>query len=527
MDWSRFDEGSVISRLDEACERWPERACFVFRGQETSYRTVKERSIQAANRLLEAGFEKGMRGAVFSPNDPEAFIAALGVIRAGGIWLPINPRNSIADNRALLESFGCSFLFLHSAFAGHLDAIKASSPERLGSVCLDAAGASDPSMEAWLEGASMVDPGVPVGPRDIVTTPMTGGTTGLPKAVAISNRNLAAIMWWLEEKLGGYTPRNLAAAPMTHVGGRIVLTIMVRGGTSVILSEISPRGILEAIAEHRITDIFLPPTAIYALLAQPDLGDHDTSSLRHVFYGSAPMSIEKLKQAIEAFGPVMTGGFGQTEAPMSISFLMPEDHFVDGRIDGELAPDERLRSVGRATPVSTLGIMDDDGKILSAGEPGEIVVQGPFVSEGYFGNPEATAEVRRDGWHLTGDIGYLDEEGFLYIIDRKKDMIITGGFNVYSTEVERVISALPGVRDNVVIGVPDDKWGETVKAVVELDAEARLDAETIMGACKEQLGSVKAPKSVDFVDALPKNPNGKVLKKVVRERYWQETERRV
>nr|MDJ0852513.1 AMP-binding protein [Myxococcota bacterium] len=140
---------------------------------------------------------------------------------------------------------------------------------------------------------------------------------------------------------------------------------------------------------------------------------------------------------------------------------------------------------------------------------------------------EATAEVRRDGWHLTGDIGYLDEEGFLYIIDRKKDMIITGGFNVYSTEVERVISALPGVRDNVVIGVPDDKWGETVKAVVELDAEARLDAETIMGACKEQLGSVKAPKSVDFVDALPKNPNGKVLKKVVRERYWQETERRV
>ena len=523
MDFSQFDEGSVISRIDEACDRWPDRACFVFEREETSYRTVQQRSIQVANQLIAAGFQKGMRGAIFSPNDPEAFVAALGIIRAGGIWLPINPRNSIADNCALLEKFGCDFLFHHSAFSSAIDAIRASCSKRLGGVCIDGGEGSDPSMEVWLDGVSTVDPAVPVGPDDIVTTPMTGGTTGLPKAVAISNRNLASIMGWIEDVFGSHAPRNLAAAPMTHVGGRIVLTMMVRGGTSVILSEISPRGILEAIAEHRITDVFLPPTAIYALLAQPDLDDYDTSSLEHIMYGSAPMSIEKLKQAIAAFGPVMTGGFGQTEAPMSISLLLPEDHFVGG----EIAPDARLRSVGRATPVSTLAIMDDDGKLLQPGEVGEIVVQGPFVSEGYFENPEATAQVRRDGWHLTGDVGYLDEDGFLYIVDRKKDMIITGGFNVYSTEVERVVSALPGVRDNVVIGIPDEKWGEAVKAVVELDADAQVDAETIIEACKAQLGSVKAPKSVDFVDALPKNANGKLLKRQVRDRYWKGAGRRV
>ncbi len=514
---------SVIQRIDQACDQWPEHVCFIADGHETSYREVQERSIQIANQLLAAGFERGMRGAIFSPNDPRAFIAALGVIRAGGIWLPINPRNSITDNCALLERFGCDFLIYHSAFAGHLDAIKASSPKRLGVVCLDRGDADDPGLDAWLDGVSTVDPAVPVEPTDIVTTPMTGGTTGLPKAVAISNRNLVAIMGWLEEAGGDYVPVNLAAAPMTHVGGRIVLTVMVRGGTSVILPEINPHAILEAIQQYGITDVFLPPTAIYTLLDQPDVRDYDFSTLRRVSYGSAPMSIDKLKQALDTFGPVMSGGFGQTEAPMSISWLRQEDHFIDGK----LAPDERLRSVGRATPVSTLGIMDDDGKLLEPGETGEIVVKGPFVSEGYFEDPEATAEVRRDGWHLTGDIGYLDEDGFLYIVDRKKDMIITGGFNVYSTEVERVVSSIPGVKNNVVIGVPDEKWGEAVKAVVELDDGASVTPEQIMDLCKDQLGSVKAPKTVDFVDELPKNPNGKTLKKDVRNRYWEDAGRRI
>jgi acyl-CoA synthetase (AMP-forming)/AMP-acid ligase II len=316
---------------------------------------------------------------------------------------------------------------------------------------------------------------------------------------------------------------NLAAAPMTHVGGRILFTVMYRGGTSVVLDGVDPEQIFDTIEQYGVTDLFLPPTAIYTLLDHPRVQTTDFSSLRSVAYGSAPMSIEKLKQALQTFGPVMVGGLGQTEAPMLISRLTSEDHFVDGAI----APDQRLRSVGRATPASEIAIMAEDGSLLPSGELGEIVVKGDFVSEGYFRNPAATAEVRRDGWHLTGDIGYLDEDGFLFIVDRKKDMIITGGFNVYSAEVERVISAIPGVRDCVVIGVPDEKWGEAVKAVVQPDNGKTLEAARIIAECRERLGPVKAPKSVDFVSDLPRNANAKVSKKEVRERYWADTGRRI
>ncbi len=212
----------------------------------------------------------------------------------------------------------------------------------------------------------------------------------------------------------------------------------------------------------------------------------------------------------------LVGGCGQTEAPLLIARLRAEDHFIDGQV----APDCRLRSVGRATKSSQIAIMADDGLLLEYGEVGEIVVKGDFVCEGYFENPDATAQIRRNGWHLTGDIGVIDDQGFLTILDRKKDMIITGGFNVYSNEVEAVISALPGVRECVVVGAPDEKWGEMVTAVVRLDAGASIDAKAIQQECKSQLGSVKAPKRVDFVNDFPRNANSKILKKAVRDCYW-------
>ncbi len=513
----------LIELIDRACEENGARACFIFNERILTYAQVQEASRRIANGLIAMGLKPGMRGAVFSPNDPWAFVATLGLIRAGAIWAPINPRNSLDDNLTLLAQFGCDVLVYHSSFIDAARRIKTTLAPIKGSICLDTACDGDPALRDWLAPFSARDPGLSVKPTDIVAIPMTGGTTGAPKAVALSNRNFAAMLKGVSAINGGHHLVNLAAAPMTHVGGRIVLTVMYRGGTTVILTDVDPSAILDAIAKFRVSELFLPPTAIYALLDHPRVRATDFSSLQRFSYGSAPMSIEKLKQAIAVFGPVMTGGFGQTEAPMLISQLAPEDHFIDGK----LAPDERLRSVGRATAASQLAIMGEDGGLLAANDIGEIVVKGAFVSEGYFENPAATAEVRRDGWHLTGDVGYLDKDGFLTIIDRKKDMIITGGFNVYSAEVERVISAIPGVRDCIVIGVPDEKWGEAVKAVVQLDSGAALDAAEILAVCRTRLGGVKAPKSVDFATDLPRNANGKVVKKIVRDAYWENAGRRI
>ena len=235
------------------------------------------------------------------------------------------------------------------------------------------------------------------------------------------------------------------------------------------------------------------------------------------------MSVEKLKECLDVFGPVMVQTFGQAESPMVCTVLDQKDHQVIGNPDLE----HRLASCGRPTLLTPVGIMDDDGNLLPAGERGEIVVRGNLVMPGYYKNPEATAEVSGFGWHHTGDIGYLDKDNFLYIVDRKKDMIITGGFNVYPSEVEQVIWAHEAVQDCAVIGVPDDKWGEAVKAVIELKPGKQVGADEIMALCKQALGSVKTPKSVEFWDALPRSPVGKVRKKDIREKFWKAAQRSI
>jgi acyl-CoA synthetase (AMP-forming)/AMP-acid ligase II len=310
---------------------------------------------------------------------------------------------------------------------------------------------------------------------------------------------------------------------MTHTAGMLSLPCTAQGGTVVVVTKPDPASVFGAIVKHRVTELFLPPTVIYRLLDIPGVDKLDLSSLKYFLYGAAPMSVEKLKRAIEVFGPVMSGGYGQTEAPASIAYLPPAEHFVDGK----LASDERLSSVGRPNPLIRVEIMNERNEILAQGETGEICVRGDLVMKGYYKAPQKTAETIVDGWLHTGDIGHIDADGYLHITDRKKDMIISGGFNVYPSEIEQVIWAHPAVQDCAVIGVPDEQWGEAVKAVVELNAGQSVDAAELVALCKQKLGSVKAPKSVDFVDALPRSPVGKVLKKDLRERYWQGVERRI
>lgn len=505
--------GSFITVLEDAFVRHADRVCTSFRGRDLSYREVDSQSARIADTLIKQGFEKGMKGAVYSLNSDQAFIATIGLIRAGGVWVPINPKNSEQDNVDAMLAFDCRAVFYQGHFAAPArQVIEQSRPAPI-SVCMDDDGTPATPAEPPLVPGGAAGRKPQLGPQDLISLPLTGGTTGKPKGVMLTHGNFCALDFAARSLTDERTHSVwLCAAPMTHVGGRIALAHMSSGSRFVILERIDVQEILKTIEQQGVTDFFLPPTAIYNLLDQPNLDEFDLSSLRQLGYGSAPISIERLKQALSVLGPIMVGGYGQTECPMYISSLRQDDHFVEGQV----APDHRLRSVGRATPISELGILDDRGNTLPAGETGEIAVKGPMVSLGYYRDPEETARVRLNGWHLTGDIGYLDEGGFLYICDRKKDMIITGGFNVYSTEVEGALMAIPGVEMAVVVGAPSEKWGEEVRAQVKLEAGTSLTPAQIIADAKKRVGSVKAPKLVEIVTDFPRTPLGKLDKKSVR-----------
>jgi acyl-CoA synthetase (AMP-forming)/AMP-acid ligase II len=354
---------------------------------------------------------------------------------------------------------------------------------------------------------------------DVVAVTPTGGTTGLPKGAMNTHRTFAVCFAHLMMafQYGANEPIvNLAAAPMTHAAGMMSMPASARGGTVVILEKPERTAVLDAIEQHRVTEFFLPPTVIYRLLDTPGIEERDFSSLRYVLYAAAPMSVDKLRRALEVFGPVMMECYGQVEAFAAISYLRPEEHFVDGQV----APDARLSSCGRPYPLISVAILDDDNRPVAAGTKGEICVRGDLVMKGYYNAPDKTEETIVDGWLHTGDVGHLDDDGYLHITDRKKDLIISGGVNIYPQEIEQVIWGHPAVRDCVVIGVPDHEWGEAVKAVVELNDGLQVSDSELMALCKKRLGGVRAPKSVDFIDTLPRSPNGKVLKRDVREPYW-------
>jgi acyl-CoA synthetase (AMP-forming)/AMP-acid ligase II len=521
---------AIIDFFDRGWRINPTGAAYIQDDRRYSFDEVGELSCRIANGLLAAGFPKETKGAVWAANDVMAWTCTLGLWRANMCWIPVGARNPAEENHYILDAFDCEVLFFQKYFAPVIAELKPRLPKVRLWICIDDDLADFPcarSLASWVEAHPVSRPNVPVDLDDVVTLSATGGTTGRPKGVMNTHRTLQTMCAHLmigcpygpEER-----PVNLAAAPMTHTAGLLTLPCTARGGTAVVVTKPDPAVLLGAIPKYRVTELFLPPTVIYRLLDIPDLGRKvDFSSMKYFLYGAAPMSVEKLKQAIEVIGPVMMGGYGQTEAPGTISCLTPGAHFANGK----LASDERLSSVGPPNPLVHVEIMNDANEILARGETGEICVRGDLVMKGYYKAPDKTAETIIDGWLHSGDVGHIDAEGCLHITDRKKDMIISGGFNVYPSEVEQVLWGHPAVQDCVVIGVPDEKWGEAVKAVVELNAGQQVSAAELIELCKDKLGSVKAPKSIDFVDALPRSPVGKVLKKDLRAKYWQDASRRI
>ncbi|MEV5964109.1 long-chain fatty acid--CoA ligase [Kribbella sp. NPDC051952] len=516
----------LVDYLDKGASLGPDAACLTTDGKTLSYAEVQQLSYEIAAGLTASGVRPGGKVAILSANDPIAFSCVFGISRAGAVWCPINPRNEAAENRELLDQFDCEVLIYQSAFAPLVNRIRDALPKVHTFVCLDPEAGPAPhpkgrtvGWDAFCGGVSQPAPDL-TDPDDLAMIVGTGGTTGRPKGVMLGNANLETMT---ALTLMGYPfgerPVYLALAPLTHAAGVLCFPVLASGGEIVIMRTPDVHAFLELIPRHGVTHTFLPPTLIYMVLAAPELDATDLSSLRCFWYGAAPMSVSRLEEALERIGPVMAQLFGQTEAPMMISILPPSEHFD---ASGNIAR-PRLASAGRPSPLVTTAIMAADGSLLPRGEKGEIVVRGSLVMKGYYRNPEATAAASAYGWHHTGDIGYLDDENYLYIVDRAKDMIITGGFNVYSTEVEQALMAHPAVQDCAVIGRPDDKWGERVVAVVQLQAGSAVEAAELIAFAKERIGSVKAPKEVLLWQDLPRSKVGKVLKPEIKSRLASAT----
>lgn len=506
----------VLELFDRGAHTHGARACLVEGSLVRTYKEVQVRTRHIAAALRRDGIAAADKVSVYSPNSVGAYEAMLGIYRARGVFVPGNAKGHVTENIYIFNQCDTRALFYHSSLEQEIEQVRNQCPGIRVLVCVDADMPDAPSMSRWLADTTPFHDDS-MTQRDALTSIYsTGGTTGRTKGVMFSSLTWDVMTAnFLSVVTCPPDPVFLLVSPMTHGAGTSSIALLPMGVTVVIHDRFDAGAVLAAIDRHRVTHLFLPPTAIYMLLEHPALRENDYSSLSCFLYAGAPMSVDKLKDALAVFGPVMMQTYGQTEAPMFCTALTPAEHVAG------LSSPKHLASCGRPLLLTPLEIMDDAGRILPPNERGEIVVRGDLVMLGYYNNPEATLEAGKFGWHHTGDIGVKDEDGYVYVLDRKKDMIISGGFNIYPVEVEQVLWSHPAVQECAVIGVPDDKWGEAVKAVIELKPGRTADPTEVMAFCRERLGGVKAPKTVEVWESLPRTPVGKVSKKDVRERFWR------
>jgi fatty-acyl-CoA synthase len=467
------------------------------------------------------GVTQGSSTATLSANRPEVLFAMGAGMIAGCRGTPLHPMGSLDDHVYILEDAQIETLFYDpSAYEERAMALKERVPSLKRVVALAPTDAAeDVPTAAARFGARRLRAAV-ASPETPSSIAYTGGTTGQPKGVVGTYRSgstmttiqMAEWQWPSETRF-------LCCTPLSHAGAAFFVPTLLRGGALVVLPYFDPERVMDTIERHRITATMLVPTMIYVLLDHPKLQTADLSSLEVLYYGAAAMSPSRLAEGIERLGDIFFQFYGQAECPMTITVLRKEEHRVDDP--------QRLASCGRAVPWLDVALLDEEGQQVDQGQPGEICVRGPLVMKEYLNKPEQTAEAFKFGWLHTGDVARADEEGFLTIVDRKKDMIITGGFNVFPRELEDVLSSHPGVSAAAVIGVPDDKWGEAVKAVVVRRPGADVGQEELIALVKDRKGSVSAPKSIDFVEAIPLSPLGKPDKKALRARYWADSHRMV
>jgi len=520
---------TVAGLLRTQADKTPGETMLVCGDERRSWADQHRRSSQVAQALRAEGVSPGDRIAFLDRNGLDYFDVLFGGAFAGAVNVAVNWRLAPVEMAAVIDDSRAKVLFVHPEYQGAVQGLQLPHVRQV-VVLGDGPDSSEHSVSSvgygeWLGGHPATDPGFAGGPDHVAMQLYTSGTTGLPKGVMLSNANLATA---IGEAAGTFNVDDatvsLVAMPLFHIGGSgWALCGMSRGGRSVVLRDVNPAEILRLVEAERITDSFLVPAVLMLLLLTPGVDTTDLSSLRNVFYGASPISEEVLVKCMSVFDCAFTQVYGMTETTGAITALRPEDHDPDG------SRRHLLRSAGKPHPHVELriaGADGADGADAPVGVVGELLVRSPYNMPGYFGKPDETSRtIDENGWLHTGDAGYLDDEGYLFLHDRIKDMIVSGGENVYPAEVENVLAGHPAVADVAVIGVPDERWGEAVKALVVATAGAEPDEAKLIAFCRSRLAGYKCPKSVDVVETLPRTPSGKVLKRELRASYWEGTGR--
>lgn len=523
---STAQTGNTMTLTDafaDSLDRFADRVAIRVDGNTYTYRELDERSNAVANALVARGIEPGDRVALMMSNCLGYVIADLALLKAGAVKLPLNDMLTedefeymLSDSRTETVIAGAGFTDTLTSLVDAVDTVERG-------IVIDAeSDRFDSLADLEAEGDETAPPDVTLTPADPAGHFYTGGTTGKPKGVIHSHDNfLQNIYAHITELDMTGSDTLLLMTPLPHSAGVFLWASLLLGATAVIRPGFEPEQALQDIEDHEVTWTFLVPTMIYTVLDHAALDETDTSSLDTLVYGAAPMTPARLREGLDEFGPVFTQFYGQTEVPNLITVLGKDEH----RIAVEEGEEQRLSSAGQPTLMADVKIVDTEtGERQPPGAEGEIMATAPYVMEEYWELPEKTAETVEDGWVHTGDVGKMDEDSYVYLLDRKSNLIISGGMNVYSTAVEETLATHPGVAQVAVIGIPDEKWGEAVTAIV-VPSDEDVTAEELHEFADDELADYKRPKRIELREELPQTPYGKIDKKALREPFWEETDR--
>jgi acyl-CoA synthetase (AMP-forming)/AMP-acid ligase II len=507
--------------LRRSARYWPDHEAVVDSRQRITYAQLEARTNRLASGLLNLGLEPGAHVAILAMNRVELVEAEVAFYKAAMVKVPINARLSPEEIVSVLNDSRSVAVITGSAAAKALGANRGALPHLKWIIVLAEEGGDIPYREVLDMGEERE---LNSDPHDdqLAVLHYTSGSSGVLKAAMLTFGNRKALVRKsLVSPVRGAGPDDVMAhvGPITHASGMQIMPLLAVGACNLLIERYDDELLLRTIEQERVTRLFLVPAMVNRLVNVQGVERFDLSSLRLVMYGAAPMAPTLVSRAIEVFGPILAQGYGAGETCSLVTVLTEQDHLEkDGRL---------LASCGRCYFETDLRVVNEQFNDIQPGEIGEIVVKGDDIMTGYWQAPELTAEVMKDGYYLTGDLATVDERGYVFIVDRKKEMIISGGFNIYPTEVEQVLYSLPQVFEAAVVGVPDEQWGEAIKAVVVLKPGASLDEAQVIEYCGQHLAGFKKPRSVDFIDELPKNPNGKIVRRLVRDSYWKNSQRKI